>query len=113
MWRLGVRTFDRSRVHHSFTVLEQKDAGTFLVHPLDRPQDLYQVSNRSSGNRQIFTERITASVRGRIQTQLQTINFSDEEIKPKLLALQSSTAEVHLSGSIEIEDPKELSILVP
>jgi inner membrane protein len=106
----GVRTFDRARVHHSFAVLEQKDAGTFLVHPLDRPQDLYQVSNRPSGDRQIFAERITASVGGRIKTQLQTVNFNDEEIKPKLLALQSTTAQVYLSGAIEIEDPEELSI---
>ena len=42
---------------------------------------------------------------GRIKTQLQTINFRDEEIKPKLLAHQSSTAQVYLSGSIDIEDP--------
>jgi inner membrane protein len=45
----GVRTFDRARVHNSFAVLEQKDAGTFLVHPLDRPNELYQVSNRPDG----------------------------------------------------------------
>lgn len=106
----GVRTFDRSQVHESFTVLEQKDAGTFLVHPLDRPNERYQVSNRPDGNRQIFAERITGSVGGRIKTQLQTINFSDEEIRPKLLALQSPAAQVYLSGAIEIEDPEEVTI---
>jgi inner membrane protein len=106
----GVRTFDRARVHNSFAVLEQKDAGTFLVHPLDRPNELYQVSNRPDGDRQIFAERITGSVGGRIKTQLQTINFSDEEIRPKLIALQSPSAQVYLSGSIDIEDPEEVTI---
>lgn len=106
----GVRTFDRARVHNSFAVLEQKDAETFLVHPLDRPNELYQVSNRPDGNRQIFAERITASVGGRIKTQLQTIQFSEEEIKPKLLALRSPLAQTYLSGSIEIEDPEDVTI---
>jgi inner membrane protein len=105
----GAMTFDRSRVHDRFIVLEQKDRNTFIVHPLDRPTELYQVSNRSDGN-QIFAERITASVGGRIKTQLQTIQFSDEEIKPKLFALQSPTAQVYLSGSIDIEDPEEVTI---
>jgi inner membrane protein len=106
----GVRTFDRARIHNSFAVLKQKDVGTFLVHPIDRPNELYQVSNRPDGDRQIFAERITGSVEGRIKTQLQTIQFSDEEIRPKLFALQSPSAQVYLSGSIEIEDPEELSI---
>jgi inner membrane protein len=71
---------------------------------------VYQVSNRPDGNRQIFAERITASIGERIKTQLQTINFKDEEIRPKLLALQSPSAQIYLSGSIEIEDPEEVTI---
>jgi inner membrane protein len=104
----GVRTFDRARVHESFTVLEQKDAGTFLVHPLDRPNELYQVSNRTDGS-QIFAERITAHVGQKIKTQLQTIRFTDEEIRPKLLGL-SQVAQSYLTGSIAIEDPEELTL---
>jgi inner membrane protein len=60
--------------------------------------------------RQIFAERITGSVGGHIKTQLQTINFKDEEIRPKLLALQSPSAQIYLSGAIEIEDPEEVTI---
>lgn len=107
----GVRTFDRSRVHSSFAVLEQKDAGTFLIHPIDRPNELYQVSNRPDGERQIFAERITASVGGKIKTQLQTISFTDEEIRPKLLNLsRSPSAQIYLTGSIAIEDAEEVTI---
>jgi hypothetical protein len=111
MLEVTVRTFDRSRVNESFTVLEQKDAGTFLVHRLDRPNELYQVSNRPDGERQIFAERITASVGGKIKTQLQTISFTDEEIRPKLLNLsQSPSAQIYLTGSIAIEDAEEVTI---
>ena len=54
----GVRTFDRSRVQNRFAVLDQKDQGTFIVHPVDRPNELYQVSNKLDGS-QIYAERIT------------------------------------------------------
>lgn len=107
----GVRTFDRSRVKESFVVLDQKDAGTFIVHPVDRPNELYQVSNRPEGDRQIFSERITASVGHRIKTQVQFVRFEDEEITPKLVAIaRTETADIYLTGSIAIEDADELKI---
>jgi inner membrane protein len=37
-------------------------------------------------------------------------NFNDEEIRPKLLALQSPTAQIYLSGSIDVEYPEEVTI---
>jgi inner membrane protein len=90
------------------------------VHPIeacassneDRSNGVYQVSKRPDGSHQIFAERITGSVGGRTKTQLQTVNISDEEIRPKLLALQSRSpsAQIYLSGSIDIEDPEEVTI---
>jgi inner membrane protein len=107
----GVRTFDRSRVRESFVVLDQKDAGTFIVHPVNRATELYQVSNRPEGDRQIFSERITASVGQRIKTQVQFVRFEDEEIRPKLVAItQTEAADIYLTGSIAIEDADELKI---
>jgi inner membrane protein len=106
----GVRTFDRSRVKESFVVLDQKDAGTFIVHPVNRSSELYQVSNRPESDRQIFSERITASVGQRIKTQVQFVRFEDEEIRPKLVALTQVAADIYLTGSIAIEDADELKI---
>ncbi len=107
----GVRTFDRSRVKARFVVLDQKDAGTFVVHPVDRPNELYQVSNRPDGERQILSERITASVGGRIKTQVQFLRFDDEEVRPKLITLtQTTAADIYLTGSIAIEDAEDLKI---
>jgi inner membrane protein len=107
----GVRTFDRSRVKQSFVVLDQKDAGTFIVHPVNRAIELYQVSNRPEGDRQIFSERITASVGHRIKTQVQFVRFEDEEIRPKLVAItQTEAADIYLTGSLAIEDADELKI---
>jgi inner membrane protein len=105
----GVRTFDRSRVHSSFAVLDQKDISTFIIHPLDRPNELYQVSNKPDGS-QIFAEHITAKVGQRIKTQLQTVVFTDEELRSKLIPLTQTTAQTYLSGSISLEDPEELTI---
>ena len=107
----GVRTFDRSWVKESFVVLDQKDAGTFIVHPVDRANELYQVSNRPEGDRQIFSERITASVGHRIKTQVQFVRFEDEEIRPKLVAIaQVEGADIYVTGSIVIEDADELKV---
>ncbi len=107
----GVRTFDRSRVKESFVVLDQKDAGTFIVHPVNRASELYQVSNRPESDRQIFSERITASVGQRIKTQVQFVRFEDEEIRPKLVAIdRSEAADIYLTGSIVIEDAEELKV---
>jgi inner membrane protein len=115
----GVRTFDRSRVKESFVVLDQKDAGTFIVHPVDRASELYQVSNRPEGDRQIFSERITASIGHRIKTKVQFVRFEDEEIRLKLVAIDSAkrtlreraeAADIYLTGSIAIEDADELKI---
>jgi hypothetical protein len=106
----GARTFDRSRVHDRFAVLDQKDRNTFIVHPLDRPQDIYQVSNKPDGS-QIYAERITAKEGQRIKIQSQFIRFNDEEIASKLLTLaQTAGAQIYLSGSIEIEDAADLAI---
>ncbi len=106
----GARTFDRSRVHSSFAVLDQKDIGTFIVHPLDRPSELYQVSNKPDGS-QIYAERITAKEGQKIKIQSQFIRFNDEEIATKLLTLsQSPSAQIYLSGSIEIEDAADVTI---
>lgn len=82
-----------------------------VVHPVDRPNELYQVSNRPEGDRQIFSERITASVGQRIKTQVQSIRFEDEEIRPKLIAIdRTEAANIYLTGSIVIEDADELKI---
>jgi inner membrane protein len=106
----GARTFDRSRVHDRFAVLDQKDRNTFIVHPLDRPQDLYQVSNKPDGS-QIYAERITAHEGQKIKIQSQFIRFNDEEIAPKLLSIsQTAGAQIYLSGAIEIEDGADLTI---
>ena len=105
----GVRTFDRSRIHHKFAVLDQKDISTFIVHPLDRPNELYQVSNKPDGS-QIFAEHITANAGQKIKTQLQTIRFTDEELRPKLIGLAQTAAQTYLSGSISLEDPEEITI---
>ena len=106
----GARTFDRSRVKDRFAVLEQKDQGTFIVHPINRPSELYQVSNKPDGS-QIYAERITATEGQKIKIQSQFIRFNDEEIRLKLSELsQISTAQIYLTGSIEIEDAAELTI---
>ncbi len=106
----GAKTFDRSRVNDRFAVLDQKDQGTFIVHPLDRPSELYQVSNKPDGS-QIYAERITAMEGQKIKIKSQFIRFNDEEIRPKLRELsQISTAQIYLTGSIEIEDAAELAI---
>jgi hypothetical protein len=81
------------------------------VHPVNRSSELYQVSNRPEGDRQIFSERITASVGHRIKTQVQFVRFEDEEIRPKLVAIdRTEAADTYLTGAIAIEDADELKI---
>ena len=105
----GTRTFDRSRVHGSFAVLEQKDTNTFIIHPLDRPNELYQVSNKPDGS-QIFAEHITATVSQKIKTRIHTVRFTDEELRPKLIELTQTAAQTYLTGSIALEEPEEITI---
>jgi hypothetical protein len=90
-----------------------------VYRPSSRSIELYQVSNRPEGDslrdgraeRQIFSERITASVGHRIKTQVQFVRFEDEEIRPKLVAIdRAEAADIYLTGSIVIEDADELKI---
>jgi inner membrane protein len=106
----GVRVQDRSRISGTYGVLEQKDAQTFLVYPLDRSQELYQVSSKPEGNNQILSERITAIVGNPIKTTVRSLRIREEEIAPKLLALQVDGDLVYISGSIEVEDADEIAI---
>jgi inner membrane protein len=118
----GVRTFDRSRINGDFAVIEQKDANTFIVTPqlpilnsqfstLNSPE-LYQVSNRPDMGHQIVSERITGKVGRKITTRIESVTWVDEEILPKLNQMidRYPKAMMYLTGSIDIDDPEQISI---
>jgi inner membrane protein len=108
----GVRTFDRSRVSGDFVVVEQRDGNTFTIHPVSKPDELYQVSNRSDMGHQIVSERITGKVGRKVRTSIESMSWVDEEILPRLVELgeRYSNGMVYLTGSIEIDDPEQISI---
>ena len=108
----GVRTFDRARIKDEYVVVEQRDANTFLVHPLSTPDELYQVSNRPDLEHQIVSERITGKVGRKVVTTIESMAWADEEVTPKLDKLldRFPDAQMYLTGSIEIDDPDEMTI---
>ncbi len=108
----GVRTFDRARIKDDFVVVEQRDAHTFLVHPLSASDELYQVSSRPDIENQIVSERITGKVGRKVVTTIESIAWADEEVTPKLdhLLDRYPDAQMYLTGSIEIDDPDEITI---
>lgn len=108
----GVRTFDRARIKDDFVVIEQRDANTFLVHPLSTVDELYQVSNRPDMEYQITSERITGKVGRKVVTTIESEAWVDEEITPKLdkLLARYPNAVMYLTGAIEIDDPEQITI---
>jgi inner membrane protein len=108
----GVRTFDRARIKDDFVVVEQKDAHTFTIHPISTPDELYQVSNRPDMGHQIVSERITGKVGRKITTKIESVTWVEEEILPKLDQTLDKypDAQIYLTGSIEIDDPEQISI---
>jgi inner membrane protein len=108
----GVRTFDRTRIKDDFVVVEQRDANTFVIHPPSKPDELYQVSSRSDLGHQIISERITGKVGRKIGTSIKSITWVDEEILPRLAELgeRFPNGMVYLTGSIDIDDPEQISI---
>jgi inner membrane protein len=108
----GVRTFDRARIKDDYVVVEQRDANTFLVHPLSTTDELYQVSNRPDLEHQIVSERITGKVGRKVVTTIESGTWMDEEITPKLDRLldRYPNAVMYLTGAIEIDDPDEITI---
>ena len=109
----GVRTFDRARIQNDFVVVEQRDANTFTIHPLSKPDELYQVSNRPDMGHQIVSERITGKVGRRVTTKIESVTWVDEEILPRLEKTidRYPDAQMYLTGSIEVDDPEQISIL--
>ena len=107
----GVRTFDRARIQDDFVVVEQRDANTFTIHPPSKPDELYQVSNRPDIH-QIISERITGKVGRKITTSIESVTWVDEEILPRLEQTidRYPNAMMYLTGSIEIDDPEQISI---
>ena len=108
----GVRTFDRARIKNNFVVIEQRDANTFTIHPLSQPDELYQVSNRPDMGHQIVSERITGKVGRKITTRIESVTWVDEEILSRLSEMSDRypDAQMYLTGSIEIDDPEQISI---
>jgi inner membrane protein len=108
----GVRTFDRARIQDDFVVVEQRDANTFTIHPPSKPDELYQVSNRPDMGHQIVSERITGKVGRKITTRIESVTWVDEEILPKLEQTidRYPNAIIYFTGSIEIDDPEQISI---
>jgi inner membrane protein len=108
----GVRTFDRARIQDDFVVVEQRDANTFTIHPPSKPDELYQVSNRPDMGHQIVSERITGKVGRKITTRIESVTWVDEEILPRLEQIvdRYPDAVMYLTGSIEIDDPEQISI---
>jgi inner membrane protein len=108
----GVRTFDRARIQDDFVVVEQRDANTFTIHPPAIPDELYQVSNRPDMGHQIVSERITGKVGRKITTRIESVTWVDEEILPRLEQTidRYPDAVMYLTGSIEIDDPEQISI---
>jgi inner membrane protein len=49
-------------------VVEQRDRNTFTIHPVSKPDELYQVSSRSDMGHQIVSERITGKVGRKVRT---------------------------------------------
>jgi inner membrane protein len=116
----GVRTFDRARIQDDFVVVEQRDANTFTIHPPSKPDELYQVSNKADMGHQIVSERITGKVGRRVTTKIESVTWVDEEILPRLEQTierearhqggRYPNAMMYLTGSIEIDDPEQISI---
>jgi inner membrane protein len=108
----GVRAFDRARIKDDYVVVEQRDANTFLVHPLSTSDELYQVSNRPDLESQIVSERITGKVGQKVVTTIESGTWMDEEITPKLDRLldRYPNAVMYLTGAIEIDDPEQITI---
>jgi inner membrane protein len=107
----GVRTYDRARIKQDFAVLEQQDANTFIVHALDQPDQLYQVSSRPEVEHQILSERITGKVGRKITTKIESVTWVDEEILPKLkeISQRYPNAQMYLTGAIEVDEPDEIN----
>ena len=95
-------------------VIEQRDANTFTIHPPSKPDELYQVSNRPDMGHQIVSERITGKVGRKITTSIESVTWVDEEILPRLEQTidRYPNAVMYLTGSIEIDDPEQISIQV-
>jgi len=82
-----------------------------VIHPPSIPDELYQVSNRPEGH-QIISERITGKVGRKITTRIESVTWVDEEILPRLNKTidRYPNAMMYLTGSIEIDDPEQISI---
>jgi inner membrane protein len=74
--------------------------------------ELYQVSNRPDMGHQIVSERITGKVGRKITTKIESVTWVDEEILPRLEQTidRYPDAVMYLTGSIEIDDPEQISI---
>jgi inner membrane protein len=107
----GVRTYDRARIKQDFAVLEQQDANTFIVHAIDQPDELYQVSSRPEVEHQILSERITGKVGRKITTKIESVTWMDEEILPKLkeISQRYPNAQMYLTGAVEVDEPDEIN----
>jgi inner membrane protein len=99
-------------IKDDFAVVEQRDANTFLIHSLSIPDELYQVSNRPDMGHQIVSERITGKVGRKIVTSIESVSWVDEEVLLKLDKMldRYPDAQMYLTGSIEIDDPEQISI---
>lgn len=108
----GVRRSDRSRIKDDYVVVEQRDANTFLVHPLSAPDELYQVSNSPDLEHQIVSERITGKVGRKVVTTIESAAWMDEEIIPKLdmITNRYPNAVMYLTGTLDIDDPDDITI---
>ena len=105
-------SFTKKHYQDDFVVVEQRDANTFLVHPLSIADELYQVSSRSDLEHQIVSERITGKVGRKVVTTIESVTWVDEEVLPKLNKMldRFPDAQMYLTGSLEIDDPDEITI---
>jgi inner membrane protein len=105
----GSNNSDRSQVNNKFLVLEQTGVNSFLVAPIDKLNQIYEVSNKPDSG-QIFAKKIVASLGDKIDFQYRRVLFQDEEIQPRLRSIDNERAQVFLKGWLTIEDAEELTI---
>lgn len=95
----GVRAGDRTKVKGSFLIIQTHGQG-FIV----RSGDGQMYKAGASGDCQMITERITATVGAAAITNIESLMLEDDELSEKLAPLMRSKALNFVSGEISVDD---------
>ena len=100
----GVWADDRTRADGRYLVLDAV-GNEFVV---TDGQGVYQTG------KQLLVDKLTAAIGEPLQRKTQTLGFNDEDVVARLqaLRLQYPSARIYLSGSLQVDFPEDIRLLV-